>query len=267
MIKKTIQNLFWHFNYDLSKIYFDEVSAKKLISLLKPVKYPKGKLIRVGNKNGDGGYLIPDDLNDIDHLFSLGVGEEFSFETELLSKDINVFLADYTVSNNKFNNLKLNFTKLYIKNYNSINSIRFDDWKDKKLGNHDNGKIILQIDIEGDEYSVIPTIKKENLLLTKFLVVEFHFLTRIFDKKFNKDIISCLERISEYFFPVHLHVNNTSNIIKKGKFEIPHTLEVTFANKNCFTGDLIFSKDFPNNLDRPCVSKKKEINLPKIFFE
>lgn len=267
MLKKFFQDILWKFNYDLSKIHIDNPNFERLLFYLKPVNYQRGKLVRIGNQKGDGGYLIPNDFSDVKYLFSLGVGNEFSFEEDLFQRGIKVFMADYTVPKNKFKNLEYNFTQLFIKNYNSEKSLRFDDWKEACITDKSKHNIILQIDIEGDEYSVIPSIKKENLLITKFLIVEFHFLTRYFDKKFHNQINSCFERISEFFYPVHLHVNNTSNVFKKGKYEIPHTLEVTFANKIYFNDKIEFSKDFPNNLDRPCVASKKEIFLPKVFYE
>ena len=43
------------------------------------------KLIRVG-KNNDGGYLVPDDLNNIDQSYSAGVGLLTKFEKDLEEK-------------------------------------------------------------------------------------------------------------------------------------------------------------------------------------
>ena len=49
------------------------------------------ELIRMGG-NGDGGYLIPNLMNEIDHCFSAGVSDIAHFEKELLEKyDINCF--------------------------------------------------------------------------------------------------------------------------------------------------------------------------------
>ena len=44
--------------------------------------YISTDLIRVGG-NGDGGYLVPDILDNIDYCFSAGVGEISTFEKEL----------------------------------------------------------------------------------------------------------------------------------------------------------------------------------------
>ena len=56
----------------------------------------------------------------------------------------------------------MSLQKKFIKSYNSNYSLRFDDWKNTYLGDDYVSNILLQIDIEGDEYSVIPTIDSKN---------------------------------------------------------------------------------------------------------
>ena len=93
MLKKILQNLLWNLNYDLSKVYYSKDDLETLIKILKPIK-SSSDLIRIGNQHGDGGYLMPSDFEDVKYLFSLGVGSDFSFESELSKKKIKCFLAD-----------------------------------------------------------------------------------------------------------------------------------------------------------------------------
>src|SRR5689334_14863840 len=53
-------------------------------------------LVRVGPA-GDGGYLVPDDLNGIRYVFSPGVSTESGFEAEMAERGLHVFLADASV--------------------------------------------------------------------------------------------------------------------------------------------------------------------------
>jgi len=265
MLKKIIQKFLWKYDYDLSKLYSENIDIKDLIYKMHPIKLNNTKMIRVGNQNGDGGYLVPDLLNDIKYAFSLGVGNEFSFEGDLIKKNIKCFLADFSVDKPNIKSDKFEFIKKFLKSYNSDNSIRFDDWKKICLGNDYNSNILLQIDIEGDEYNVIPSIENKTLLQTKIMIVEFHHLTRILNKNYQKYIISCFERILEFFLPVHLHVNNSSEVLINSDYEIPHLLEATFVNKNHIK-EYEFENNFPHLLDRPCVKKNKDIILPKSWF-
>ena len=72
----------------------DEV--KDLIKQLYPVVCKKG-LIRFGPE-GDGGYLIPDDLEGIEACFSPGVSTASGFEKDCANQNMKVFLADASVS-------------------------------------------------------------------------------------------------------------------------------------------------------------------------
>ena len=47
--------------------------------------------------DGDGGYLVPDDLAGIEYTFSPGVSTESGFEAALAARGQRVFLADYSV--------------------------------------------------------------------------------------------------------------------------------------------------------------------------
>ena len=53
-------------------------------------------LVRIGG-DGDGGYLVPDDLAGISALFSPGVAETADFEAEFARRNVPCFLADYSV--------------------------------------------------------------------------------------------------------------------------------------------------------------------------
>ena len=146
--------MLWSLNYDLSRLNFSNVEPNDFFNLLKPIKLNNLELQRYGNQYGDGGYILPNDLQNIEYLFSLGVGTQYSFEEDMNNRNIKCFLADYSVETSSFENSNLNFYKKYIKAYNSKNSLRFEDWKDQCLKSDKRGEFIIQVDIEGDEYQV-----------------------------------------------------------------------------------------------------------------
>lgn len=83
------------------------------------------KLIRVGG-NGDGGYLVPDDLDGIKYLFSPGVSTKLSFESELADQGIKCFLADYSVSLSTSINSNVYFMKKFVGILDSETDIRIE---------------------------------------------------------------------------------------------------------------------------------------------
>jgi hypothetical protein len=266
MLKKILQNFLWNLNYDLSKVYFSKDDLETLINILKPIK-SSSDLIRIGNQHGDGGYLMPSDFADVKYLFSLGVGSDFSFETELSKKKIKCFLADHSVELITSSNINIKFTKKFIKTFNSDRSLRFETWKQECIENTDDSLIIIKIDIEGDEYDVIKTLSDITMKQTKFLIVEFHALTKIFSINYRNKILDSFKRLSEFFYCTHIHVNNVSGVMKIDKYEIPHCMEVTFVNKKFIPEKLEYINKFNHPLDKPNVINKPEIQLPEIFYK
>ena len=68
----------------------------KFFNKLSP-QYTGHELIRVGGEN-DGGYLIPNDLEGINSIFSPGVGNTAEFELHFASKGLMVYMADYSIN-------------------------------------------------------------------------------------------------------------------------------------------------------------------------
>jgi len=64
-------------------------------------KIEKGFKNRLGNPNGDGGYIIIDDIGKYDCLLSCGVSDDISFEEYFLSKhkETICFAFDGTINN------------------------------------------------------------------------------------------------------------------------------------------------------------------------
>ena len=265
MLKYYIQKILWSFNYDLSRLNYNSLEINDFYSLLKPIKLEDYELKRFGNQSGDGGYILPNDFKNIKYLFSLGVGNQFGFEKDMNDRNIDCFLADWSVENNNFEKLGLNFDKKFIKAYNSKNSLRFEDWKNKCLAPDKDGEFILQIDIEGDEYQVLLTIDNETFYRTKYLVIEYHFLTRIFDLKISNLIISALKRVSENFYPIHLNINNTSSILRNSNLNIPHCLEVSYINKK-YVKKFEFLRKKNHHLNKSNIKNNNLLEVPDEFF-
>jgi len=121
-----------------------------LVNLFNDFKVFKSELIRLGN-NGDGGYLIPNDLTDIKYCYSPGVSSSVGFELDLLEHGIESFLADFSIENIPILNKKFDFEKKYIghERGNSNDYITLESWINMKTPNEAN--LILQMDIEGGE--------------------------------------------------------------------------------------------------------------------
>ena len=72
------------------------------------------------------------------------------------------------------------FDKKYLGSTNDGRFFTLASWKDKYLKGYTRD-LILQMDIEGSEYQVILNAPDELLSQFRILVVEFHYLQRLFD--------------------------------------------------------------------------------------
>ena len=79
-------------------------------------KYVSINLTRIGGQ-GDGGYLVPDCLNDIRYCFSAGVSDVADFEQDLSDKyNIKSFMADASVERAPVQGDNFEFMKKFIGN-------------------------------------------------------------------------------------------------------------------------------------------------------
>ena len=84
-------------------IYKNNLCIRRLIpkkcieEFLQNINVFKTNLIRLGNE-GDGGYLIPDDLNGIEACFSPGVADNVNFEKALAERKIPSYLLDKSIN-------------------------------------------------------------------------------------------------------------------------------------------------------------------------
>lgn len=235
--------------------------VRALIRKLRPLDCGK-ELIRIGG-NGDGGYLVPDDLEGIEYCFSPGVNTVSNFENHLADLKIKSFLADYSVDAPAIMRPELVFDKKFLGSTDHGKFITLASWKNRYIPDY-SGDLILQMDIEGSEYPVIINTPDQLLDQFRILVIEFHRLDRLFEPVFFSLISSCFEKILEYFHVVHIHPNNESGSVKKGDLEVPKIMEFTFLNKRR-TDRTNPQLSFPHKLDVANLPGR-DLLLPRCWY-
>lgn len=122
---QLIKKIFLSKNLKLSGFNQDKVKG-----FLKKIKIIDSghELIRIG-ANTDGGYLLPDIIDQVEYCFSPGVGNSDSFENHLLKYNIKSFLADGTVNYNG----EHDFIKKNLNSFNDDKNITLEDWINEKL--------------------------------------------------------------------------------------------------------------------------------------
>ena len=255
-----------------------------LPSFLKPYNVKTENLIRIGPKS-DGGYIVhKDSINLTKKIITCGLNDDWKFEknfTKLnnhcfvevydhtidkdfwyqrfkkdiihffllkklrLSKIIKMFdYIDYKIF---FKEKNIHFLKKVVRNSEKEDEISLTDIID----NFED--IFLKIDIEGNEYEILPEVTKHSEKIIS-LIVEFHDIDSNLDK-IEKFIIE-----NKFLKLIHIHANNYKDINTNGN---PNDIELTFVNKNKINiSNERSQKSYPiHGLDYKNLKRKKDIEL------
>jgi methyltransferase FkbM-like protein len=195
------------------------------------------RLIRLG-RDTDGGYLIPESVcNAAKALVSFGIGDEYSFERDWVAKNPENYalMHDHTVE------LKPKEDRIWFHPVKATSEV---------LGKITiDGPYVLKLDIEGDEYACLSTLRADSHCVA-VIIVEFHWIFKHADAL--RSVVTHLENLG--FKIVHVHGNNHGRLVDG----FPKTVEATFVNTafipvgERFRGKLpLPGLDFPNNPDAP----------------
>lgn len=229
---------------------------KRILPEIHPTQTDR-PLIRIGPQ-GDGGYLVPDDLEGIQACFSPGVSSISGFELECANRGMDVYLADASVESPEHEHPRFHFAKNFIGDVTKGNFITMNDWMHKSLGD-DTGDLILQMDIEGWEYKALNAISENNMSRFRIIIVEFHGLDYLLNYK-----IHTFRRILKNHTCVHIHPNNCSEPTMIGKSPVPRMMEFTFY-RNDRIKSRKYQSTFPHSLDRDCTTNPTII-LPDYWY-
>lgn len=238
-----------------------------------------GRMRRAGSKN-DGGYVIPENFPEIKTIVSFGLGDNWSFEKQLLKEGLvkQFIFYDHTVSlrslfrritqrmtcrNLKFDALAYRMLILFryfldfkVRRFKHISKeiTQFESTKLKTnlfevVNDISDTQFILKVDIEGDEYYLVNQIVELSSQIP-LLIIEFHN-TELKRVEFE-DSISKLKR---FFVISHVHANNFEPLSKDG---IPIAMEITFGRKDIYQCQgLIDFLPIPN-LDWPSSANRDD---------
>lgn len=216
-------------------------------------------LIRLG-ADADGGYLIPDDLDGIEYCFSPGVSTTADFEWQLADRGIRSFLADYSVPAPPLSRADWVFDRKFIGGLDNETCMTMASWKDKYLPGYDSD-MLLQMDIEGDEYEVILSTPIDLLASFRIIVIELHSLKRLFDRFAFRVMQTFFDKLLSRFYVVHAHPNNNGGVFRHCGIEIPDLMEMTFYNRDR-GGIGPVRRDYPHPLDADNCPSRPSITLP-----
>lgn len=225
--------------------------VEALVRRLHPVACTS-KLIRLG-PDGDGGYLIPDDLTDIDACFSPGVNRISGFERDCAERGMRVFMADASVEKPAEEHPRFVFTKKFIGASTHDDFVSIEEWVTSAVG-RTGGDLLLQMDIEGYEYEALLSLPIEMQKRFRIIVAEFHYLDYLFSEPLFGLYSKVFEKLLTTHACLHIHPNNVCGSISVGGLTIPQMAEFTFLRTDRIVNP-VFATRFPHVLDRDNCNK------------
>jgi len=234
---------------------------RSLLRKLSPI-LPGKKLIRLGPE-GDGGYLVPDDLAGIEACFSPGVNVTSGFDKDCANLGMKVFLADNSVDGPPESHSLFHFTKKYVGVTTSDNFMTLDDWVASSLPGSQ-ADLMLQLDIEGYEYETFLSISDGLMRRFRIIVAEFHALDQLWNRPCFWLTSRTFEKILQTHTCVHIHPNNYCSPLNKFGVQIPPLAEFTFVRNDRLCSPS-YASVFPHSLDRDNTDKP-HFPLPECWY-
>jgi hypothetical protein len=223
----------------------DKGAISPLLESLYPLATEK-KLIRMG-PSGDGGYLVPDDMENIEACFSPGVGQLSGFEKQCADLGMKIYMADGSVDHPGETDNRFFFIKKFIGPETKEDFITMDDWVASSVGDSQSD-LLLQMDIEVHEYDSILGMSDELLNRFRVIIIEFHALYHFWDPEFLERANKTFSKLLRQHSCVHIHPNNICGIFSYGGLDIPRAAEFTFLRNDRFSSSQ-FATEFSNPLD------------------
>ena len=256
--KTFIKNFFLRFN-----IYITKKDKNEIYFFFKKIEIIDSghELIRIG-PNFDGGYLVPNILDQIEFCFSPGVGNCSSFENNLSNYNIKSFLADNTVD--YFG--KHNFIKKNLNSFSDEKNITLEDWVNEKISSRSNNNLLLQMDIEGSEIECLYNTSINCLDRFKIIIIEFHHFHYILNHLGLKIYNDLFDKILKTHHIVHIHPNNVGPTLNICSNEITNGYEITFINKKDCKYVKKINYSLPHKYDYKNVSSLPDVKCAKIFY-
>ena len=240
-----------------------QTQIRVLLRLLRPVRIDEFAKIRVGSEF-DGGYIQLDDYKRLSLALSLGIANNDDWDVATARRGIPVKQFDHTIERAPSNHSLLEFKCRKISGIKSSDAVTLPELVAQHADRHQ-PNIILKIDIEGEEWNVFDHVDSITLARFAQIICEFHYLHKLHDPQFYDTALRVFQKLRDLFVVFHVHANNFGSIVNIGNVALPQTLEISFANRSCYSFK-DNDESFPTAIDKPNNSSVADIYLGPFRF-
>lgn len=218
-------------------------------------RFPK---IRLGSL-ADGAYVLPDDLDGITDVLSIGVGGEVSFDLALAERGATIHQYDPTVPGPPVAHERFHFHAEAWSHQDGDGCISLGGMMERH-GLFRSNDLILKFDTEGAEWQSFRSVTVEQLKHFRIIACELHGLHNLMHTHVWEEVRYLLTLLTHHHTVVHLHANNCCGIHMLDGVPVPAVVELTLLrnDRSDFTPS---DEPIPGPLDYPNMSDRPDIVL------
>lgn len=240
----------------LESFYLARKTAE-LLRGLQPHASPSIELVRIG-KQGDGGYVMANRFDGIHAAYSLGIGDDVSWDKIMADKSIPVYMYDHTIDQLPENHPNFHYFKIGVCGKPNIPGMK-DLGRLIEENGHKGKNLILKMDIEGSEYPVVDAMDDDDIRSFSQIICEIHQLEELLRNTHRHNLIGrCLNKLLKHMYCVHIHANNVGWQEESNGVSVPVLLELTLVRKD-LVDDFVATDSLRTDLDF-----ENKPSLPKI---
>ena len=240
------------------------VLARQLLWLIRPESVVGRSKVRVGNPDGDGGYVMVDAFEGVAGALSVGIGGDVSWDLEIANRGITVFQYDHTVSGPPVPHPRFRFSQAGIAEAGSPDG-PFASLDQMVAAMPGDGDVIAKLDVEGAEWAALSSVSRQTMHRLGQMVIELH-APMTGDGAAGIGNLAILERIARTHAVVHVHANNYAGVSSLDGIRIPQVIEITYFRRS----GIDFApchEELPTSLDRPNDPERPDIPMNEILAQ
>lgn len=196
-------------------------------------------------------------LDDFDSkcvAYSFGISNDVSWDDDMADRGFEIFMYDHTIEGLPHQRAQFHFYPYGIAETKQAKLDTLENFINHNGHTH-HKHMVLKMDVEGAEWTVLQQMDKTVLSCFDQMVFELH---RIEDMAC---MIRVLEKLNESYQVVHVHANNYCSPTWDDERAWPYAFEVTYANRNRYTFEEPKELCLPIDIDRPCNPNMPELSL------
>ena len=182
----------------------------------------------------DGTYVLPNDLDGIEMCFSPGVGPSSQFEEAIFDAyGIRSFLIDASVPSVPTDRDDFFvFDRKFLGASTYGDFIDLETWVMQHASDEIGKDLLLQMDIEGAEFSALLACPKDILKRFRIIALEVHFLDAMNLEFFASTVEQTFRKLDEIFVVCYARANDCCGSLRVGSKSFPRVAEVTLIRRD-----------------------------------